>query len=384
VLVEQIHVEGYRSLRNITVKLDQINVIVGANGSGKSNLYRSLYLVHAAATGQFARELANEGGMPSVLWAGKRRKTEDARVHLQVTFDEMEYELAFGRVPLSEMTSGMEAFVNDPDIKEEQVSINYRGKSNVIVKRARGMLTAKNMDGRNVEYPLSVAGSESILSGLREPHKFPELSSLRDEFFNWRFYHDFRTDLDSPLRQPQIGTLTPVLAHDGKDVAAALATIQAIGDPEELAKLVDDAFPGTALKILFADGQFSMSMVIPELFREFEAFEFSDGTLQYICLLATLLSPRPPSLLTLNEPETSIHPDLYEPMAKLIARAAKNSQVIVTTHAEDLASYIRKFGGAKPMVLEKVDGETRLVGAKLTEDGDDEVLHSRPDEQDEE
>ncbi len=78
-------------------------------------------------------------------------------------------------------------------------------------------------------------GSESVLSELEERAKFPELTSLRAEFLKWRFYHDFRTDLHSPIREPQLGTLTPILSHDGRDLSVTIATIlQAIGNAQNL------------------------------------------------------------------------------------------------------------------------------------------------------
>src|SRR5262249_36336119 len=145
---------GYRSLRRIFVDVKQLNVIVGANGSGKSNFYRALYLISAATTGQFARQLANEGGIASVLWAGARRKLEHSTVTVEVELDELEYKMTFGRIPHSDVfTEDLLCFSNDPDIKEEEVRINYRGKSNVIVNRKSGLVSAKNMEGRTVEYP---------------------------------------------------------------------------------------------------------------------------------------------------------------------------------------------------------------------------------------
>ena len=78
--------------------------------------------------------------------------------------------------------------------------------------------------------------------------------------------------------------------------------------------------------------------------------------------LFKLLSPRPPALLALNEPETSIHPDLYPALARLLVRASERSQLWVTTHSEALARFTRELTGSKPIRLEKIDGETRVHG----------------------
>ena len=92
--------------------------------------------------------------------------------------------------------------------------------------------------------------------------------------------------------------------------------------------------------------------------RPLRAAELSDETLRYLCLLAALLSPRPPTFLALNEPETSLHPDLLAPLA---ARASKRSQICITTHAEPLGTAIAELTGTAAIHLEMIDGETRVV-----------------------
>src|SRR5947208_16077672 len=80
VSIHEIHVSGYRSVRQLRLPLRQINVLTGPNGSGKSNLYNSVFLLAKAASGGFAQVIAEEGGMPSVLWAGPRRtRSSDSR-----------------------------------------------------------------------------------------------------------------------------------------------------------------------------------------------------------------------------------------------------------------------------------------------------------------
>lgn len=384
----RLEVSGYRSIRRLTMPLKQINVLVGANGCGKSNLYRSLYLVCAAANGTLARTIAEEGGLPSVLWAGKRTKKEDADVKIAVEIDEdTNYLLRFGRIAMNERPDesnvasiSLANFRNDLDIKEELVTtVNHRGKKISLVHRRGRAATLLDADGRSVSYPLSLSSNESILSELREPHRFPELAELRQRFLNCRFYHQFRVDSESPLRQSQVGILTPVMAHDGSDVASALATIVAMNEGSALHKAFEDAFPGSSLIIDSEDGHFEVTVKIPGLYRTFRAVELSDGTLQYLCLLAALLTPRPPSLLAINEPESSIHEDLMEPLGKLIVKAAQNTQLWITTHSRELALSIKKHGHCDSVELNKINGET-CIGNHFIEDDDGEEDKDREDE----
>ncbi|MFY0580681.1 AAA family ATPase [Cystobacter fuscus] len=90
------------------------------------------------------------------------------------------------------------------------------------------------------------------------------------------------------------------------------------------------------------------------------AAELSDGTLRYLCLLAALLSPRPP-FLALNEPETSLHPSLLEPLARLIADASRRGQLFVTTHAQELATALEKNSRASLLTLHRTGGATELA-----------------------
>jgi len=117
-----------------------------------------------------------------------------------------------------------------------------------------------------------------------------------------------------------------VLSGDGADLAAALRTIYEVGDREALAETIDRAFPGSSVEVVDIAGRFQLLLHQPGLNRPLSVAELSDGTLRYLLLTAALLTPRPPELLVLNEPESSLHPDLLAPLAALIADAAERSQ----------------------------------------------------------
>ena len=109
-----------------------------------------------------------------------------------------------------------------------------------------------------------------------------------------------------------------MLSDDGADLAAALPTIAEIGDTDALHAAVDRAFPGSSVEISAEAGRFEVRLPQHGLLRPLSAAELSDGTMRYLLWVAALLTPRPPELLVLNEPETSLHPDLVAPLAELI------------------------------------------------------------------
>jgi predicted ATPase len=363
-MIKRIHISGYRSVRDLSLELQPINVLTGPNGCGKSNLYNSLVLLGRAVQGQLARAVAEEGGTPSLFWAGGervryQRKKPPKRVVLGFEGEEFGYELQLGLPAFNEHALGT-MFTLDPRVKEEYIWPSETKRRVLMLKRDEPSAWLRNSEGSMITYPFKISKHESVLSQIIDPHLYPEISALRNEISCWRFYHQFRTDVESPLRQPQIGVQTTVLGHDGSDLAAALQTILEIGDDTFLRETISEAFGGGTLLIEATDTLFSIRLQMPGLLRPLQARELSDGQLRFLCLCAALLSPRPPSLLALNEPETSLHPDLVNSLGRLMVRASKHTQLWITTHSCPLAESIEQHSGLPCVRLRMLDGETKV------------------------
>jgi predicted ATPase len=140
---------------------------------------------------------------------------------------------------------------------------------------------------------------------------------------------------------------------------------------------IDDAFPGAQLVVPLPERTATFGLTMPEYpKRVFEAGELSDGTLRYLALAGALLGYRLPAFIALNEPESSLHPELLEPLARLIVRAAERTQVWVVTHSERLAAAFEAYGKVRPHTVIKRNGETWIEGLNLggefrTDDEDD-------------
>ena len=124
---------GYRSLRRIRFPLRRLNVFVGDNGVGKTNLYRALQLLQAAAVGTLGREIASEGGMESAGWAGERRKHEKPGIELEVAIGdrgEYRYSVGIGFAPPAAAAFGLE-----PIIKEERLVFTGGPRPETVLER---------------------------------------------------------------------------------------------------------------------------------------------------------------------------------------------------------------------------------------------------------
>ncbi|MGW5864013.1 AAA family ATPase [Streptomyces sp. NPDC055239] len=366
-MITTLAVENYRSLRKLIVPLDRLNVVTGANGAGKSSLYRALRLLADSARGGSVAALAREGGLPSALWAGPA-KAEATGLRLGFAGDEFGYAVDFGYpIPTSGTGAAPSLFNLDPEIKRESTWAGpVLRPAALLCDRAGPAVRTRTADG-GWHRTQGIRPYDSMLSELADPQLAPDLLRLRELIRSWRFYDHVRTDADAPARAARIGTRTPVLGHDGADLAAALQTIREIGDPAALDAAVDDAFPGSRVEIAEHSGRFELQLRQRGLTRPLGAAELSDGTLRYLLWAAALLTPRPPSLLVLNEPETSLHPDLLRPLADLILTATKETQVVLVTHAQPLAEAVAK-GAARHRVdvnsieLLKESGQTTVAG----------------------
>jgi predicted ATPase len=381
-MLTSLAIANYRSIREMALPLGRLNVVTGANGSGKSNLYRALRLLADTARGGIIATLAREGGFESTLWAGpefvsRRMKSGEVPVQggprrepvsLRLGFcdETIGYSIDVGLPPppLGSPPPPPSPFERDPEIKRECIfaAPTYR-PGGVLVDRRNAFVRLRDDAGEWSTLSSRLQSFDSMLSELSDPKRAPEIARVRDMVRSWRFYDHFRADADAPARQPVVATRTPVLASDGRDLVAALETIREIGDGPALNATVADAFPGATISSSSVDGRLKLEFSQPGLLRPLSAAELSDGTLRYLLWAAALMTPRPPPLMVLNEPETSLHPDLLPALGRLISRAARNTQVWVVSHANRLVSTLKEDEECNALELDKSLGES-VIGSR--------------------
>ncbi|WP_375787072.1 AAA family ATPase [Bradyrhizobium sp. Pha-3] len=356
-----IAISNYRSIRRLSMPIQPLSVFVGENGVGKSNLYKSLSLLRDAATGRITRTIADEGGLNSVCWSGLRRRDEDARLRLEVKSDHVKYAIELGHPGPLEA-----AFPGEPMIKSERIEAIHGKRKVLMMERTNSHVSVRGESGAWSEHKDAVLPSETALADFLDGRACPEIDLIRNALQSWRFYHDFRTDPASPIRKPCLAITTPSLSADGSDLAAALATLSAIRqDAVDLQDAIEDAFPGAELRAWAENGRCEFELQQADVPRPFKAHELSDGTLKYICLLAVFMGYRLPPFIALNEPETSLHPSLLAPLARLIARASRRADIWIVTHSEHLMEALRSESSVPLRRVIKAKGATTIEGLTL-------------------
>lgn len=369
-MLRSMFAENYRSLRSIRMDLAGVNLFIGENGVGKSNLYRALQLVQAAVRGHLAREIAEEGGMASAIWSGPQRVGKPARIRLDAELIDEERAITFRyRIEAGfRPPKAAAGFAYEPQVKEEELTIETGRRPVPVMKRSGPGIFVRGEGGRMVDYPEQAMTSETAIALLGDAGHYPEIGSFRRAVDQWRFFHGFRTDRESPLRMPCLAITAPLLDETGANMAAVFATLRHTRqDTVDLDRAVADAFAGARLQVP-EPGQFAeFSLVFPDFpHRAFSPRELSDGQMRFLALAAALLSYRRPRFIALNEPETSLHPDMLPALAAMVASAARESQIWIVTHSERLAELVRQQCGVRPRRVIRKDGATWIDGIRLT------------------
>jgi predicted ATPase len=369
-VITRLAVSGYRSIRDLVLAPGPLTVVTGANGAGKSSLYRALRLLADVAQGRIIQSLAREGGLNSTLWAGPERfsramKAGETPIEPLARRSQKAVKLGFASktygytIDLGPSFSATAAFPLDPQIKlEAQWTGDHLSRTNLFAERRGPGVRIRGENGEWRQAATSLPSVDSMMTHCADLREAYDLSILRETVRSWRFYDNLRADAEAPARRRKIGTFTPALADDGADLAGALATIKEIGDADAFEAAIDDAFPSSRVEISTSDGYFETLMRQHGLLRPLRATELSEGALRYLLLVAALLTPRPPPLMVFNEPESSLHPNLLRALARLMRKVSKETQLFVVSHSAQLVSELRKDDCCVEIALEKQLGET--------------------------
>ena len=335
------------------IPLGPLNVLIGANGSGKSNLIETVSLLRSTPT-SLQDVLRKGGGAQEWIWKGNPDESASIATSMADTAGHLlRHNIEFTVEQQAYKLRAESVWQKDKNLLGDftQHTYQYRdGWGSIIIN---GQLTSADV--------FTFDTSASVLAQRRDPEKYPEITYLAAQYGRIRIYREWSFGRNTVLRAPQpadmrtdrleedFSNLGLVLNRMRRNSDAKKAVLSHLRDIYDGVEDFDVSVEGGTVQVFLTEGRFT----IP-------ATRLSDGTLRYLCLLAILCDPTPPPLICIEEPELGLHPDILPKIADLLVDASQRTQIIVTTHSDILVDAMTERPEAV-LVCEKHDGQTQIM-----------------------
>jgi len=353
---------------NGEIGLGPLNVLIGPNASGKSNLIEVLSLLRAAPK-DLQAPIREGGGVSEWLWRGTK---ETPTAEINVTIDNpdgtqpLRYRLEFT------MTSQRfelvdEAVENErPHHGQVKPYFYYRYQDGHPVLNVRKELAEPTGTERGrVERSLQredIDPSQSVLSQRKDPDQYPELTFINNLFSRFALFREWNLGRYTPPRLPQKADLpSDFLLEDASNLGLVLNELEHRPGVKRLLterlKAFCDSIEDFTIRI--HGGTVQLFLHEAGLHQPIPATRLSDGTLRYLCLLSILCHPDPPKVICIEEPELGLHTDVLATVADLLIEASGRTQLFVTTHSDVLVSALTNTPESV-LVCERTDAGTSM------------------------
>lgn len=348
----RLSVQGFRSLKDVTWEPGKLNVVIGPNGSGKTNILKLLKMIQYSAKGELQEYIQRSGGANSISWDGEAKSIQ-YEITVQDDF-QIDGNKIYYFLDLNTSDSSWAKITNET-LESFIISYNIRNRFEAVFQV--GEETVKKWE--------IVNPSESILSQSRGHFVFdypmPEFGNYLTTFWMSSIVD---TSENSKIRDSAVARYEKKIDTDGQNLINILHTLYS--ENRDFKKIVNDsmqaAFGDDFDELIFppaSDQRVQMRIRWKSLKREQSAADMSDGTLRFLFLLAVLANPEPAPLIAIDEPETGLHPSMMPLIAELAVEASKKTQVIFTTHSDQ---FLDAFRDTRPTttVAKWEDGQTKL------------------------
>lgn len=351
------------------IVLRPLNIIIGTNGSGKSNFLEAFDLLRCAPS-DITKPIREGGGVLDWIYKGNANY-DKAVLNFVVEnslpnakYSELRYIVSFNAVNQKFEIADEKIVSKSPDRGQSKPYIFYdfdegRPTLNILNEDSPDYKT-RSLQREDIDM------TQSILVQKRDAIHYPEITFLAQEFSKIRMYREWILGRYTPARLPQkVDLPNNYLEADCGNLGLVLNQIRNNYEAKkrlikELQYFYNDVedyeinITGSTVQIFFQERGLRTSV---------PATRLSDGTLRYLCLLAILCHPAPPPLVCIEEPELGLHPDVLPNLANLLRDASERCQLIVTTHSEILVDSFND-NPESILVAEKTDNGTQLSRLK--------------------
>lgn len=330
----RLQVSGYRRLRNLDLALGPMNVLIGANGVGKSSVLEAWELLAAAAAGALQMALRNAGGAHSLLTAdGQTREIRFLIESEERPQQPTRYEFSLNANALFSSL-----------FNSERLSRRTGATEMVYLERTDDQIVYRNRERQRLEkVDWEYRRGETVLSQL--PRLEYPIEDFREDLVSARgIYHALDVSPNGVVRKPQPIQPADTPGADGSLLYACLYTMRE--SQRERFEAVEDAlraaFPSFERLDLppVAAGQVILAWKDRAFSGQIFANQLSEGTLRFLWLATLLQSPGLPPVTLIDEPEVSLHPEMLRLLVELMREASARTQLIVATHSDRLVRFL--------------------------------------------
>lgn len=346
-MLKQIRLQNFLSFKDLTIDFNSgLNILVGINGAGKSNLFRALDLLKEGVSGKRLKDFVfnKMGGMDNILFKAANANLPDYSTTLKFVFDgkvagekgfkfvdDIVYTITLKKLPSSSNYYVLERVESSSGF----VYLDFEAGSGVLSEGVEN----NGQKTKPVKYHDFVSGQELALSSIFDTDRYSALSTIRSAIADLEVYHYFDTTSTSLIRKPTLPTSEERLLPTGTNLPQILNTlkINSKSSFNRIINLLKDINPAfTEIDFNFIGGNIELMLGEENLEGSIHVTNISDGTLHYLCLLAILLNNNRGKVVCIDEPELGLHPDMISGISRLLEEKSPETQFIISTHSENL------------------------------------------------
>lgn len=325
--LRQITVKGFKSLRDVNIELKKLNILVGANSSGKSNFISLFKFLNEYIEERLQNYVAISGGAESLLYYGSKE------------------------TKVIEITTRH-------DSNALKLTLEPTSDNRLIIKNETPCYYHHNQE---FSYSTHHTQYETGIPGRRKSEK--PVGYVYNAILSWKLYHFHDTSTSAPMKKPCDIADNEYFRQNGENLSAFLYLLKEkhLSNYEKIRDVVRLVFPDfndfLLRPIPTNDTKIQLEWYEKNSDYPFQSYHLSDGTLRFICLATLLLQPQPPSTVIIDEPELGLHPYALTLLASLLKGASTESQILVSTQSVTLLNH---FQPKDIVVVERENKETKL------------------------
>jgi predicted ATPase len=351
-MIKEIKITNFYSFNESTITLHpDTNILIGINGSGKSNFLKAVRLLKEGIAGVGLQKhiMENLGGFDNSFFKGTHRTTNANIITIQYRFDGEEITKGNYGFRFTDDIIYRISLVKSPSLQNFYVQEHIADDKGFVYldfKNGVGYLTEKNTDNNKtglVKYA-DYDPQGLVLKEVSDTDRYFALTTIRKAIRDILVYDYFDTTPKSPIRKAMLSTSDKRLVSDGTNLPQILNTIK-INYKQQYRRIVEmlnEVNPNfVGFDFNFISGNSSIELMLEEevLDSSIHVSSISDGTLRYLCLLSILYNPERGRFICIDEPEVGLHPDMILNISNAIREASENSTLVISTHSDNLLNY---------------------------------------------